>query len=377
MKNAAIPYLRARLAALFLLSLAAVYGLGMSLAPVSMRRPGQMIWPPVALALATLGGALIMDRLFTIVDRAGRGRLQLIGWLSYGFLLLLVSLGILSGEKGQEAVRTGAGLMRFVQVAFLLLAGLGRGYLGAIVNAFAMTCVAALGGGPAAALAVAAHAGLLVFFLVADHHARLFTDYPVDLVPSPGPVLGRAVLLGLGLGAALALVFWIVPPLPHAPLVARRGAPQSVSPEQAWVLMRDLVAITALAGGAFWLILWLGGGRGRDAEAVPSAKVAARRASESPAPAPFRSARPDPQGWRAKIVHLYIRLGEQLSRLGVRRRGNETPREFCGTLAPESEAAALTDLFSRARYGEPEPTEEEFRAAADAGARILDHFRGR
>ncbi len=377
MKRPPVAFLRARLAALFLLSLAAVYGLGVALAPVSMRRSLQVAWPPVALAAATLGGAAIMDRLFTIVDRAGRSRLQFLGWVMYGFLVLIVALGIFSGEKGQDAVRKGAGMMRIAQVAFLLLAGLGRGHLGAILNSFVMTCVAALGGGPAAAVAIAAHAGLVVFFLVADHHARLLTDYPVDAAPPSGPVLRHAALLGAAMAGALALFFWLVPCEPYAPLMTRGGVPRGVSPDQAWELVRDLVGLAILAGLAFWLVLWLGGGRARETEAPASRNVAARRASEPRAASIPPPDVPDPQGWRARIVKLYVRLAEQLSRLGVRRRAAQTPLEFCRALSPGAAASALTDLFTRARYGDRELAEEDFNAASAAGAEILGHFRGR
>lgn len=375
MRQAPLPFLRARLAALFLLSLAAVYGMGLSLAPVTMRRPLQMIWPPLALGAATYAGAAILDRLYSLVDRSGRGRIQLVGWILYGALLFLVTMGLFSGESGRDAVRTGAQLMRFAQPAFLLFAGMGRSYLGAILNAFAMTCLAALGGGPAAALAVAAHAGLMSFFLVADHHARLLSDYPVDEAPRAAPVLMRALLASLAMAAALLLFFWIVPCEPYAPLMTRSGAGATVPPEQAWRLIRDLVAIAVLAGLAFWLILWLGGGRSREVDTAAPRKVAARRETVPGAAPAAASVRPDPQDWRAKIVRIYVRLAEQLSKLGVRRKPCDTPMEFARSLAPEGAAASLTELFTRARYGDRDLAESDVQAASRAGAEILDHFR--
>jgi hypothetical protein len=376
-KRMPVTFLRARLAALFLLSLTAVYGVGLALAPAKMHRPVQLAWPPLALGMATLGGAALMDRLYMIVDRAGRGRLQLLSWIAYGLLLLLVGLGILSGEKGQDAVRRGADLMRVVQVGFLLLAGLGRGHLGALLNAFAMTCISALGGGPAAAVAIAAHAGFIVFFLVADHHARLLTDYPVDALPEPGPVLRQAAVMGGALAVGLALFFWLVPCEPYAPLVARGGIRSVVPPEQAWRLVRDLIGLTLLAGLAFWLVLWLGGGKGGEVEVAASRSVAARRESaRRPAPVPPPEA-PDPKGWRARIVKLYVRLAGQLARLGVQRGAAQTPLEFSRALAPPGAAASLTELFDRARYGDRDLGEADFDAASSAGAQILDHFRGK
>lgn len=377
MKSFPVPFLRARLVAIFLLSLAAVYGVGLAVSPVSSRRPLALWLPPVALALATLAGAALMDRLFTILDRAGRGRLRLIGWVTYAFVLLMVLLGILTGERGQQAVRMGGGVMRIAQGVFLLLAGLGRGYLGAVMNAFALTCVAVLGGGPAAAGAVALHAGLLVFFLVADHHARLLSDYPVDAAPEAGPILLRAAGLGAALAAGLALFFAIVPCAPYAPLMTRAGVHPALPQDQLWALVRDLVLLVIVSGLAFWGVLWLGGGRGRDPAAIPSRKVAAQRVTVPRPSSPPPPDLPDPQGWRARIVRLYVRLAEQLSRLGVRRRPAQTPREFAQALAPAGAAETLTDLFVRARYGDREPGEADFEAASSATAEILNHFRGR
>ena len=376
MRNLPEAFLRARLVALFLLSLSAVYGVTLGWSPRTLREPASIAWP-VSLVLATLGGAILMDRLFAFVDRVGRSRLQLLGWVTYGFLLLLVILGVMSGARGQGSVRVGAGAMRFAQVAFLLFAGLGRGYIGAIVNAFALTCVAALAGGAAAAMAVASHAGMLVFFLVADHHARLLADYPVESPPESGPILIRALGGAGALTAAISIFFYFVPCLPYAPLMGPSGAAHSLPSEQVWGLLRDLVGLMVLAGLALWLVLRLSGGRGRDAGEVLSQRVGARRAIEPLPPAAPPPDVPDPRGWRARIVKLYVRLAERLSRQGLRRKPTQTPREFAQALAPASAAESLTELFMRARYGDRELGEADFNAASSAGEQILAHFRGR
>ena len=112
-------------------------------------------------------------------------------------------------------------------------------------------------------------------------------------------------------------------------------------------------------------------------ETPASRTVAARRALERRAAAVPPPDVPDPKGWRARVVKLYVRLAEQLSRLGVRRGATQTPREFSRTLSPEAAAAALTEIFGRARYGDRELSEEDFNAASAAGAEILGHFRGK
>lgn len=377
MRSPPVAFLRARLVALYLLSVSAVDGVGLGLAPVSSRHPLWIVLPPIVLAAATLGGAALMDRLFSVVDRAGRGRLQLLAWVIYGFVLVMVLAGLLTGERGQGAVRTGAGAMRLAQAGFLLFAGLGRGYLGAITNAFALTCVATLGGGAVATAALSAHAGLLAFFLVADHHARLFTDYPVDVPPRSGGVLLRAAAVGGALSGAIALFSLGVPFEPYAPLVSPRGgAAHGLPREQVWELFGYLVGVTVLAGAGLWLALRLGSGRGGESGPAPAARVAARRVAEPVAAAPPLGDAADPQGWRARIVKAYVRLTGQLARLGVRRTPAQTPREFAQALAPAAAAESLTDLFVRARYGDAEPGESEFHAASAAVAQILDHFRG-
>src|SRR5215470_16173756 len=104
--------------ALFLLSLASVYGVTVGFSPKLLLETYSMAWPPVALAAATLAGAALMDRFLAFVDRAGRARLQLLGWGTYASILLLVIAGIVAGERGQQAIRTGAGAMQLAQIAF-------------------------------------------------------------------------------------------------------------------------------------------------------------------------------------------------------------------------------------------------------------------
>lgn len=317
-----------------------------------------------------------MDRFYLLVDRAGRSRFQMLGWVSYGFVLLLVGGGIMAGARGEQAVRNGAGILRLAQIAFLLFAGLGRGYIGAIVNAFVLTCLAALGGGAAATMSIVSHAGLLVFFLVADYHARLFTDYPVEQPPDAGSVLVRAVVAAGALMVAVSTVFFFVPCEPYAPLVGPKAASLGVSRDQVWEIVRNLIGLMVLAGLAFWLVLRLGGGRGREGGELPPAGVSARRRTEL---GTVSSPPPDvahPQGWRAQIVKLYVRLAERLSRMGVRRSPAQTPLEFARKLAPVPAAESLTDVFMRARYGDRDLTESDFSSASQASSRILDHFRG-
>ena len=57
--------------------------------------------------------------------------------LVYSVGLFMICGGLLAGER--EAAATGSALLQALQPAFLLLAGFGRGYLGTLMNAFALT----------------------------------------------------------------------------------------------------------------------------------------------------------------------------------------------------------------------------------------------
>ena len=75
-----------------------------------------------------------------------------------------------------------------------------------------------LAGGPGAALSVALHAGLVAFFLAADHPARMLTEYPVGGMPRAGPILAQGAVPALAIAAGLGACFWAFPPAPYAPL---------------------------------------------------------------------------------------------------------------------------------------------------------------
>jgi hypothetical protein len=131
-------------------------------------------------------------------------------------------------------------------------------------------------------------------------------------------------------------------------------------------LYLDLMAITALGAGGFWLALrWgLGGGRRlaeEDSEIVASRSREEPAASASP-PKPVE----EEGGLRGRVIRIYLDLCEALARAGVRRRRTWTPREFAVRLEPPEEAARLTELFARARWGPSELAPEDVHAAQAA-----------
>jgi hypothetical protein len=363
-------FLQARLAALLLLSLAAVSTAGLAYAP---GRPPllESILFPALLSAAALGGAALHDRLGALLERTGRARLQATGWVAYGLLLGFVLLGIFSGEAGQPAVAGAAGLMRSLQALFLLFAGLGRGYLGAIVNAFVLAVLASLGGGPTAAAALISHAACLVLFLVADHPARLLSSYPVDSPPRAGPLLARGAFLALAVAGVLSAAFVLMPPQPYAPFRSAGPGAAALPPRELARILAELAGIGLLATVAFVVLLRLAARGAQDAPERRIEKVPVRRRmDETSVPLPLESAE-GVAGRRGRIVKLYLRCLAQLARRGLRRRPSETPREFAARLRPAAAARELAELFVRARFGVEEPGEEDCLRAESAGGELL------
>lgn len=372
MRREPTEFLRARLVAIYLLSLAAVYGSIISWSPGI---PWLLLaWPPVVLGVAALAGAAIQERLAGLADRHVRARVRSVAGIVYGGALFLISMGLLAGRR--DAAEGGVEILRFLQPVFLLFAGFGRGHLGALINAFVLTTASLLAGGAGAAVSAALHGGLLAWFLAADRAARTLLEYPVDVMPRPWPILAKGAVQAVLVTAALAAWFWAVPALPYAPL-RQSGAGASIPGDKLAGLLGNLAFVGAVSAFAVYLVLRLGGG-GRSGETdVPTITIVqARRRSQKAGGAAFAEAVPSPREWRARIVKLYVRTTGQLAKWGRRRRSFQTPREFARTLAPAGAAAELTELFSRARYGSAEMTEAEFEDASRASREILDHHRG-
>ncbi len=365
--------LRARLLALFLLSLGAVYGSILAWKPERATSPLFLVWPPLLLGASALAGASIQERLAGMLDPVVRGRVRSAAGVAYGALLVFLGLGLLVGHRA--AGERGLGVLQGLQAVFLLLAGFGRGHLGTLVNAFALTAASILAGGTGAAVSATLLGGLLPFFLVADHAARKLTDYPVETLPPAGPILGRGALQALAIAALLAGCFAIVPPAPYARLA--RAASVTIPPDKLAGLLGNLLFVAVSSAIAFYLALRLGGGSADSSEDVKLvAHVPARRRSQAVRDRSFAEGTPAEKPWSVRIVKLYCRTTEQLARWGRRRRSFQTPREYAGTLAPAGAALELTELFSRARYGREELSESDYERASQASREILDHHRG-
>jgi len=375
MKRFPEAFLRARLVALYLISLGAVSGSLLAWGPDRAFAPLPLLWPPLLLGAAAAGGAAIHDRLAGLGDRQVRVRVRSLTALAYGALLLLVSLGLLSGSR--KAAEEGCTVLRLLQPLFLLLAGFGRGHLGTLVNAFALTASSLLAGGPGAAASATLLGALLPVFLSADRAVRMLSEFPVEELPPVREILGRGILPALPIAAGLGIFFWLAPPEPYAPLRSS-GAMASLPAGRLAEMVGNLVLVAVVSTAAFYLLLRFGVG-GRGASAIePSAQIVpARRKAEPRSSAPYREPAPSPKEWRTRIVALYVRTGEQLGKWGLRRRPWQTPREFARTLAPAGPAAELADLFSLARYGGGELTEADYDRATRASRDLLEHHRRR
>jgi hypothetical protein len=366
--------LRARLLALFLLSLGAVYGSILAWKPDRATSLLFLAWPPLMLAAGALGGAAIHERLAGLADRHVRGRVRSAAGVAYGAILVLLGLGLLVGHRA--AGERGLAILQGLQALFLLLAGFGRGHLGTLVNAFALTAASILAGGMGAAVSATLLGGFLAFFLVVDHAARQLTEHPVESLPPAGPILARAAIQALAISAALAGWFALFPAAPYARLA--RQAEGTIPPDKLAGLLGNLLFLAVGSSIAFYLALRLGGGSTASGEEVTLvAHVAARRRSQPVSGAPYVEAAPSEKPWSARIVKLYCRTAEQLARWGRRRRSFQTPREYAATLAPAEPALELTELFSRARYGREELSESDYERASRAAREILEQQRRR
>ena len=368
MSGATGAFLRARLGALYALSLASCYAALAAWRPAWIDRPWRAAVPAILLGLAAIAGQALQDRLSLLAERVGRGRFRAAGATAHGLILMLGLLGLSLRlpTSASGAVR----MLLFFHPLFLLLAGLGRGHQGTLLNAVALTVFASLAGGVVAAVAVVSCAMGVLIFLSADHHARLLLEYSAADAPGPRLLWREALAPAAALGVALSLVFVLVPPRPFAAFVASMPG-STAAPDVVMRLLVQLLGISVVAGIAFYLLMRWSGSVGESDGESDYEKAAARRRPE-PLPASVPPA-PEPalEGWRSRVVRVYVKALEQLARWGLRRRPSQTPAEFARRLEPEGDAASLTALFVRARYGAEELSEQDFEEAERAARSVL------
>jgi hypothetical protein len=375
MKKSPYSFMRARLVALYLLSLASVSGSILAWQGESGLSPLSLLWPPLGLGAAAVAGAAFRERFSGLLERNARARVRALTGITYGAVVLIVSLGLLSGSR--DAARSGVSILRALQLVFLLLTGFSRGDLGTLVNAFALTSTSLLAGGPAAALSATLHGSILVFFLAADHATRTLTEFPVEDLPSSGRILGIGASAAFMIAVLLAGFFWLLPPAPYEPL-QKAGAIRALPAGELTGLLSNLMVVAIISSLGIYLLLRFGvAGRNISVEEPVAEVVSPQRKTVRPEGARDREPQAPMKEWRGRIVALYVKTAEQLAKWGRRRKSFQTPREFARTLAPAAASSELAELFGRARYGPDEPTRAEFERASRVSHEILDHHRRR
>jgi len=374
-KKSPEPFMRARFLALYVLSLGSVSGSILAWQGKDAFFPLSLLWPPLGLGAAAIAGAALRERFSGLLERNARARVRALLGICYGAVVLTVSLGLLSGSR--DAARSGASILRALQLFFLLLTGFGRGDLGTLVNAFALTSTSLLAGGPGAAVSATLHGSIVVFFLTADHATRTLTEFPVEQLPPSGPILRAGATAAFVIAVLLAGFFWLLPPAPYAPL-QKAGAIRALPAGELVGLLSNLMLVVIVSTAGFYLLLRFGGaGRSISVEQPVAEFVSPQRKTARPEAAPYREPPASMKEWRARIVALYVKTAQQLAKWGRRRKSSQTPREFARNLAPASASAELAELFGRARYGPDELTRVEFERASLVAREILDHHRRR
>jgi len=260
-----------------------------------------------------------------------------------------------------------------MQPVWLLAGGFGSSYLGALTNSVVLTFVATLSGGMTAVSAVVACAGFLGAFLILDCHTRKVAGYP-GRVASPVYValLQIVVVVGPVIGL-LALALWRWPPAPHQ-LEVVVGDP-AVAPQvtaEYWATLVKLLTVVFMGLVVLAAInRYFGAGRRRSGSTaqqdVAGPVVPREKLPPRSRPAPISCA-----GRRGRIVQIYTRFLAAASRLGRRRRLDQTGREFAAACSWQPGALTnLTRLFYEARYGAPEPSEAAETEAAAAAEEVL------
>jgi hypothetical protein len=293
----------------------------------------------------------VAGKIAFLQDFATRTKIAVPVTLVYSGTILLLVAGVTGPQP--DLWRGAVRLLVFFQCGFLLVAGTPGGAIAARVNAMVLVCVAIVAGGLTAAGAAVGLAGLVMVWLAVDHEAV-----------RGGSVL-RGWFTGLAAGAiaggALAGVFFLLPPRAY-----RKAPPPPVVIDPARLaevyvaLLRAFAVLLVVVVAAVVILRWLMRRRGGAAESTRvGAALAVRR--RPLAHAQETSSGGAMEGWRGRVVRLYLALLRQLARRGVLRRPDQTALEFARRLPDPAHDLAV--VFGRARYGPSDVAEEDYRAA--------------
>lgn len=315
----------------------------------------------LAVLLATFLGTVLFPKLAEFVDPRFRFRsLAAVVTVYFVVVAMLFSTAV-DGNLG--AMATSLHALILYQLGFVVFAGAGRGYLGVHHNSLALICATILAGGWVAATAIVGYVGLTVFWLVIDQFLR---------GRAPLAKAWRPAFFFAGSSAGIvAAVLVILPPQAYEP-VARNLPSQSGSLTPALGMSYLKMALALVIGVVVLYLLrrFLLEPDDEEAEAITEEFVDVRRGRIGEGRPPLPRERIDTSGWRGEVLRLYKRFLHRLSKRGVRRRPDWTPRELAARLpAP---AGTLAEVFGRARYDDEELTEADFDAAKAASSATLD-----
>lgn len=359
----------ARLLALYLLSFHALAHALLAWDPRAVASPLLLAAWAWTLAVALVAGEWLGPRLAATGEWLGRKRVKALFSMLY---LALAVLGPPLALAGPRLVVQEVALFGSLQPLLLLLSWFDHGVLGSLANALVLVVLASLRGGVVAGVAVTGFLPLLGVFLALDHYARTLGLYPAGRVPALGVVFRRAAGIVAWPMAVMAGFFAAAPPTPFVP--ASLGAQPPVVEDVA-AAYRALAALGFLGALGIMLVARLLR-RFRRREAPTAEWTDAERMSEEAVPLPQARRAPAYPGRRGRIVRAYLSFLAHASRMVVRHRPSQTPREFAALVRqPAGPLGVLTELFVRARYGPGEPGEDEAQAAERAAEAVVAALR--
>ncbi len=338
--------LLARHLALYLISLLAV-----SNADLAWREPSplRLAGQAAALALTQALGTLLADVLSGLGAAAARRRARGVAFAVFPLPgLFALAAALAAPHLAAQAVSA----LALLQAAVLLLGeALGVEIL-VLWGALLLGVVAAMAGGPPAAVGLAGFLAASGAFFSLDHAARRLAAWPrIPALPVRLVLRDASRLLTVPV-VLLAATIGVLPQRPP-----------------------EVFAEARRPGGAALVFRWLRG-RGDEAPPLIDAMETHVEAEEVLEPESFESARYAPA--RGRVVRAYLRFLARARDAGFRLERHMTPGEIQDRVRrPADRLAALTALFLDARYGPDEPSadavhraEAESRAVC-AGLRLL------
>jgi hypothetical protein len=362
----------ARLLALF------VTVLGPAAAALLAWMPRQMSGPRLLLLALLTAFAIVFGETFRPGQQPLREKsgLRLRVWvqaLGGGVMLLSLMFAAAAPRPALLGRQSLAGYV--VLLAFLLVPDLGAARLPALASALSLVALAAFRGGAPALLATLSYALGLTAFLVLDHFSARLALRPAAVPALRATAFLEVARLTTSVGFALALLLVVFRPRPHLwlgqatidSLDRGRAAP-------AYLQLAFFAALGAVVVHYATRLLRFT----RDAKTpVIEELLTEHRAEEAIVDRPLRE-RPAYAGARGAIVRAYVRFLAEASGRELSRRPDQTPHEIALKLqSAGTPLAELTALFSRARYGQAEPSPAEAQQAEGLSSRLLGWLQAR